>query len=288
MTESHISIAPHEQVKAVDLMQKTPLLKEKSTIPESSKRKAVYNFTPLHLGEKQPVVMKKQNELPVFNSDFTKQTSEELARCGINSEYINPTPIGRGANHVVYLIDEPGKEKKVLKLSKPNIYVMTDGHKGESENLKLAQEYFTEKFIPHTTIHHDPNSSFYCVIQDEVKGKDLTNLSVRNNPKLLEQLKTIIQMNNKLFKDKKTSLDFVGVNGFVGWLKKQLGKLILRKSEFPVSNILVDEKGNLKIIDFEFFDISRKIGIKNKVINWFCTTINRVLMKHYFGFDILK
>ncbi|MFH0773006.1 MAG: hypothetical protein V1922_01730 [bacterium] len=225
----------------------------------------------------------------IYTAEFTKQTAEALGRCGVSTEYINPVPIGQGANHVVFEIDEPGTEKKVLKICKPaTITTMTEGHIGEKEGYDQATSYFTDKYIPKTEVYKDPQSDFFCVIQNAVKGKEISNLSLRNKPELLAQLKEIVQINNRLYKDKKITLDFVGMNGFTSWLRKQFSKLLLRKSEFQVSNILVDEKGKLQIIDFEFFDLSHKASFKRRILNWFGTSANRLLMKHYFGLDILK
>ena len=228
-------------------------------------------------------------DAPVYSTVFTKQTAESLARCGIDTKYINPTPLGQGANHVVYMIDTPGIEKKVLKISKPStIVTMTDGHEGEKESFAHAITYFTHKYIPMTDVYKDPNSNFYCIIQDAVKGKEITNLSIRNKPEVLAQLAEIVKMNNALYKNKRLTLDFVGMNGFMGWLRMQTRPLLLRKSEFSVSNILIDDNDHLKIIDFEFFDLGHKVSIFKRFLNWIGTTTNRVLMKHYFGLDILK
>lgn len=226
---------------------------------------------------------------PVYTAEFTRQTEEFLTRSGVSTEYVNPIPIGQGANHVVFSLDEPGKEKRVLKIAKPStLSTMTEGHVGEKEGYDQATSYFTDKYIPKTIVHKDTQTDFYCVVQDAVKGKELTNISIRNRPDQMKQLQEIVQMNNKLYKDKKITLDFIGMNGFTAWIKNQFGKLLRRKSEFPISNILVDEQGNLKIIDFEFFDLSHQVGLRRRFINWLGTTANRFLMKHYFDLDILK
>ena len=225
-------------------------------------------------------------------AEFTTQTAEALKRCGVNPDLFNPENPILGAGHVVFK-SKPSSGGKVLKIGRTPrniINTMTEGYEGEKANLDLAVKYFTRKYIPPTEVYkdHQLKPEFYCVVQDTISGKHLTNIIVQNNPALLSQLEEIIQMNARLYREKRITLDFIGVNGVVAWLKELFSGYVLRKRELPVSNILVDKDGNLKIIDFEFFDFSKQAGIKKKLVNWFCTTTNRILMKHYFGLDILN
>ena len=94
----------------------------------------------------------------------------------------------------------------------------------------------------------------------------------------------ITELNQKLFTEKKLALDFVGMPGFISWIQKQFSKLIMRKSVFEVSNLLIDEKdGRVYIIDYDLFNFSKK-----RLISSFGFFVNRLMMKHYFGVDIKK
>ncbi len=221
---------------------------------------------------------------------FTDKTVKALKRCGIDPNKFDPIPYGKGVGHIVYQSKPSSNEEEVLKICRaPNkIYRMTEGYDNEIESLKLAREYFAP-YIPKTEIYKDPQSDFSCTVQDKIsEGKPLTNIFLHNNPMLLSQLQEIAQMNSRLYQESSKTLDFIGVNGFIAWLKELFSGYVQRKKECLVSNILVDGAGSLKIIDFEFFDLSKKVGFIKKLIIWFSVTTNRALMKHYTGLDILK
>lgn len=225
----------------------------------------------------------------IYTSDFTKEIADSLRRCGIKVEYVNPTPIGQGANHIVYMYQEPGYRKRVVKIGKPtSVTTMTEGPEEEKRNFEIASENFPE-FVAQTDVITDPqNSNFYCVIQDAVNGQSLTNKYVRNRPEIKRQLENIIRLNNDLYRRERMSLDFVGMPGFKAWLNRQKYKFILRKSEFEVSNILVDENGRLKIVDYEFFYPHHDESFSKRFKGFFGLFVNRILMKHYFGVDIKR
>ena len=103
-----------------------------------------------------------------------------------------------------------------------------------------------------------------------------------------KQLAEIVRLNNRLYNEGRMCLDFMGMAGFTGWFKSQFKKFLLHKSVFEVSNIIEDENGRLKIIDFEYFNLNKHVGVKKKIINFVGMTANRILMKHYFGLDIKK
>lgn len=212
-----------------------------------------------------------------------------LTNCGIQVDYVNPKPIGEGANHLVYRYTIPGETERVIKIAKPaSTTTLTQGVDEEKSNTDFAVKYFS-KYAVDTQILSDPtNPKLHCVVQEEVKGKPLDNMVFKENANIRKQLAEIIAMNNKLYKEQKMSLDFVGMPGFMGWLKKQFGKLLMRKSTFEVSNILVDKNGSLKIIDFEYFKYRGNISLKKRATNFVGMLVNRILMKHYFGLDIKK
>ncbi len=226
---------------------------------------------------------------PVYSSEFTKETAESLRRCGIKTEYVNPTPIGEGANHIVYWYAEPNKQARVIKIGKPtSITTMTEGPEEERRNFEISAKNFPG-YVAKTEVYIDPqNNRLYYVVQDAVKGRLINNEIVRANPDIRRQLEEIIKYNNDLYSRERMSLDFVGMPGFLSWLNRQKMKFLLRKSEFEVSNILVDEQGKLKIIDYEYFSPHDRDNFKKRFKGFFGLLINRILMKHYFGLDIKR
>lgn len=227
---------------------------------------------------------------PVYNSTFTRDISDSLTRCGIQVDYVNPTPLGEGANHLVYSYSVPNEKPQVIKIAKEqSTTTLTDGGAdGEREGNEIAKKTFSQ-YAATTDVMNDPKGDDrYFVIQEAVKGKPVTNSRFKSNSSVRKQLAEIVQKNNRLYADEKMCLDFVGMAGFTGWFKKQFKKLLLRKSEFEVSNIIEGEDGKLKIIDFEYFNLNGHIGFRKKVTNFLGMTVNRILMKHYFGLDIKK
>lgn len=226
---------------------------------------------------------------PVYTSEFTKPVVESLRRCGIKTEYVNPTKMGEGANHLVYWYVEPNKPPRVVKIGKPtSITTMTEGPEEEKKNFEISAKNFPG-YVTNTEVFVDPqNNQFYCVVQDAVKGRYINNKMVRDNPDIKRQLGEIIRYNNDLYKREKMSLDFVGMPGFFSWLNRQKMKLLQRKSEFEVSNILVDEEGKLKIVDYEYFAPHDQDNFRKRFKGFFGLLINRILMRHYFGLDIKR
>lgn len=237
--------------------------------------------------ELSPQLQTKVN-LPQYTASFTQPISEALKRCNIATEFINPVPLGQGSNHLVYLYTVPNEPVRVIKMAKAKspTTLTHDGGKGAEEGIEIAQKAFGS-YAAEAEVRIDPqDAERYFVIQDLVKGKPITNIRVKQNPKLQKQLADIVRRNNMLYKQDKMSLDFIGMPGFLGWFKSQFKKLLLHKSEFEVSNIIEDESGNLKIIDFEYFRLADHVGLKQRFFNFIGMQTNRILMKHYFGLDI--
>lgn len=237
----------------------------------------------------QPKLTLTQQSKPVYSAVFRKDLEASLVRCGIHTKYVNPVPIGVGANHVVFYYSEPGLPEKVVKLGKSlTIVSMTYGKDEEQENFRIAQRHF-KSYPAAAEVRIDPqNPSFFCVIQELVHGTPLTNKLIKENADIQRQLKEIVHYNNELYRQEKMSLDFVGMSGFSSWLKSQFTKLLFRKSEFQVSNILVDSNNILKIVDLEYFKFKNHISLGKRLLNLIGFSVNRILMKHYFGLDIKK
>ena len=103
------------------------------------------------------------------------------------------------------------------------------------------------------------------------------------------QLEEIVRMNNRLYQEKGISLDFVGMPGFITWLRRQFGKLLLRKSEVEVTNLIVSDKdGKIRIIDYDLLELKGDVSLNKKAISWLGFVVNRIMMRHYFKMDIKK
>lgn len=230
------------------------------------------------------------SEKPYYTSTFTHDVSDSLVRCGIQVDYVNPTPLGEGANHLVYSYLIPDEPHRVIKIAKTkSVTTLTHGgSQGEKEGIGLAQKAFAS-YAAETSVKDDQkNTDKYVVVQEAVRGKPISNLRFKESSQIKNQLIEIVKLNNKLYNEKGMCLDFIGMEGFKGWFKKQFKKLFIKNSEFEISNIIENEEGKLKIIDFEYFDLNKNVGIKKRVINTIGMGVNRFLMKHYFNLDIKK
>ncbi len=230
------------------------------------------------------------SQKPFYTSTFTHDISDSLSRIGIRVDYVNPTPLGEGANHLVYSYLLPQEKPRVIKIAKTkSVTTLTHGgSQGEKEGIELAKKTFLN-YAADTEVKNDPKKQDkYVVIQEAVKGKPISNKTILNSVQMKEQLTEIVQLNRKLYKEKGMCLDFIGMGGFKGWFKKQFKKLFFKNSEFEVSNIIENEEGKLKIIDFEYFDLNSTVSLKKRMINTIGMEVNRFFMKHYFHLDIKK
>ena len=217
---------------------------------------------------------------------FLPETASFLGNCGIQTEYVNPVPFAKGANHTVLWYFPPGEVEKVIKI--PNkLAPLSQNEKEEERSIEIITKAF-DKFTLPTEIRIDKTTGKYCVIQQAVKGKTITNKNYQEGS-IMSQLEEIVKFNHQLYQEKGISFDFIGMPGFLTWLKKQFGKLFVGKSEIEVSNLIIDKKdGIIKIIDYDLLEHKGNVSFKKKIVSWLGFTINRILMKHYFKLDIKK
>lgn len=229
-----------------------------------------------------PTPEAKQN-ISFGSAEFVPAIRSLLTKCGIDPETINPVPVGEGANHIVYKSKDGLSVIKIPKSSSAT--TMNMGHKDEQIQIEKIQKAFSNFSLP-TKIQRDSESNQYVVVQKAVEGKPVTNHTT--DPGQLKQLKQIVELNNQLYAETGESLDFVGMPGFTSWIKRQFKKIIMRKSDFEVSNILIDEKTNrLFIIDTDVLR-TRNVPLKTKLISNVGFFVNRMFMKWYFGMDIKR
>jgi len=228
----------------------------------------------------------KTQETQYGSAEFLPEIRSLLASCGMDPATINPVPIGEGANHIVFLGKNKDGEAFVIKIPKRSSpTTMNVGYKDEQEQIAKIRKAFPNFSLP-TEVHVDEKTGQYIVVQKAVEGKPITNHTT--DPSLLKQLEQIVELNNQLYNTSGESLDFVGMPGFVSWVKRQFKRIILRKSDFEVSNLLVDKTTNrIQIIDTDILRI-HNVPLKTALISRIGFFVNRMLMKWYFGLDIKK
>lgn len=214
-----------------------------------------------------------------YRAEFIPQIRESLQRCQVDLRYVNPVPLGAGEGYVVYSYAVPGETERVIKIAKRRkITSMTMNRREEQENYMIARNAFPG-FIPETSIHGDlQNPRFYCIIQEKVEGKTLTNTMMRQNPQLRRQVLEIARLNRELYETKGLSLDFAGWRGFL----KGIGKLFSSNKEVEADNMIVDKNNHIKLIDYETIRVNEKTNIFRRVRDLSYRIGNRWYMYHYF------
>lgn len=233
------------------------------------------------------IVSKSLQESKVSPSAvFLPEVVRFFENCGIQSKYVDPVKIGKGANHTVFMYSPPGEEAMVIKIPNESAS-LSESELEEKRNINVIQKAFGKYTLP-TEVRKDQSSGKYCVVQKAVKGRAVTNKNYKEGT-IQAQLSEIISMNHKLYEEQGISLDFVGMPGFTTWVKRQFKKFLLRESEIEVSNLIVNEEdGKVYIIDYDLLEVKGNVGIKKKAVSVLGFFVNRVLMKHYFGVDIKK
>ncbi|MBA3788865.1 hypothetical protein H0X32_00525 [Patescibacteria group bacterium] len=148
--------------------------------------------------------------------------------------------IGSGADSIVYQYGE----NQVIKFSSLHLLIGKKMRQKLRADYKLCKEYFND-FIVETEEVGDANSSQHIEIQAYVKGVPLQAKHVRN-PEVREQLERIITALEKMEKEGHAPIDLIGYSG------------LLTRS---LHNVLIDEKGKLRIIDATLFETQSVGGI---------------------------
>ena len=272
-TQAPVKESPRPLIKQeVSLPMETPNAIPLPDITIAKPQEQVLNQSPQH--EDKP-------KISYGSAEFLPEINTLLIACDIDPSIVNPVSIGEGANHIVFratdgsfVVKIPKSESKVT---------MNMGHEDEQKQINKIKKAFPNFSLP-TEIRGDEKTGKYIVIQKAVDGKSITNHT--KDPELLKQLHHIIELNNQLYAESGESLDFVGMPGFMSWVKRQFKKIILRKSDFEVSNILVDEKTKrLYIIDTDVLR-TQNVPLKTALISRVGLFVNRMLMKWYFRKDI--
>lgn len=230
---------------------------------------------------------KAQKPLPALwreRAEFMPSTAEFFRRCGIDPQYVNPTPLGEGLTNVVFSYIAPDGSPKVIKMARQmRKGFMSTGYEQDAENIALVKKYFGEYAVP-TEIHKDPTTNNYLIVQDAIEGKAITNKIETQGVR--SQLADMARLNREMMRQTGHSLDFIGVPGFLTWLRHQYRGILTKKSEFEISNILIDKEGKLKIIDEGLLRF-KGVPLKQSSIANIGFMTNRLIMRLYFGVDLL-
>lgn len=219
----------------------------------------------------------------LVRAEFLPSAKKFFENCGLDPARINPVPLGEGFTHVVFSYTSPEGRAQVVKVSKPETEgLMNKGRRDESENINLITKYFGAFAVP-TEIRSDPTTGKYVIIQDAVKGAPITNKS--QTPEIDAQLAELMKCNRRLMKDTGHSMDFIGVPGFLSWARHQFKKFFERTSVFEISNLLLDEQGKIRIIDYDMLRF-RNVTPKQAMISRLGFNMNRFVMKSYFNLDM--
>lgn len=238
--------------------------------PEAIKAKKIQKKTPPPLWRER--------------AEFLPATAEFFRNCGIDPQYVNPTPLGEGLTNVVFAYIAPDGTNKVVKLAREaRKGFMSTGYEQDAENIALVKKFFGEYAVP-TEIHQDPKTGKYLIVQDAITGKAITNKLETQS--IRSQLVDMARMNREMMRQTGYSMDFIGVPGMLTWVRHQFRQIVTNKSEFEISNILVDQDGKLKIIDEGLLRLNKSKTPKQ----WLGTTsgflANRLIMRLYFGVDL--
>lgn len=256
--------------EARTLVGKVEMDKADKHSPEAIKAKKIQKLEP------PPIWREKAEFLPA--------TAEFFRNCGIDPNYVNPTPLGEGLTNVVFAYIAPDGSNKVVKLSRDaRKGFMSTGYEQDAENIALVKKYFGEYSVP-TEIHQDPKTGKYLIVQDAVHGKAITNKL--ESPSIRAQLVDMARLNREMMRQTGYSMDFIGVPGMLTWVRHQFRQIVTNKSEFEISNILVDQDGKLKIIDEGLLRLNKSKTPKQWMGSTSGFLANRLIMRLYFGVDL--
>lgn len=244
------------------------------------------NPTSGKIGLGESLVNTEAGKIAMPKAEFLPWVTQLLTSCGIEPSAVDPVPLGEGANHVVFRYRDSSESASVIKIPKINSHAtMNAGQDDEANQIRLVSEIFPDHVVP-TRIVSGKEKDAYVVIQREVKGKPVSTETITQAQR--EELHEIMKENSKLIDTHGMSLDIMGMPGFMTWIRKQSFKLIMQKSAFEISNIIVDENtGKLTLIDYDVFRF-RNVSLKQQAISRIGFFFNRLLVKHYFHIDMYE
>jgi len=261
--------------------------KERILIPKERRP----NLGMVEMDKRSPEAIKakkiQEKELPAWWQEkavFLASTEEFFRNCGLDPTYINPIPIGEGLTNVVFSYEVPNQPKQVIKVAREaRKGFMSQGIADDAENIALVKKYFGSHAVP-TEIRTDPTTHRSLVVQEAILGKAVTNIIETQD--IRAQLADLARLNREMMRQTGHSLDFIGMPGFLSWFGHQFRRILTNKSEFQLSNIVVDETGMLRIIDEGLLRFGNGLTPKQRLGSASGFLANRLIMRLYFGVDL--
>jgi len=202
---------------------------------------------------------------------------ELLDSCGISPLLINPIPIGRGGNHLVY--SDLDREWVVKVPINQRIGTVGSAFE-EEENINLYLHYFHGYSVPTTFLK---SAQGYCAVMDYVDGcaptsSDMTESIYGND--VLRQLKGIIEHNRRLMLETGKMIDLVGLEGLLYYFSGRLPLgMPARLTNLRICN------DNLFIVDYDLVRFVDVYSPLDRVKSMFAYRLNVMMLKHYFNTD---
>ena len=217
-------------------------------------------------------------------AEFLPETAAFLKGCGIDPDLVNPIPLGEGLTNVVFSYASPDGSQKVIKIARQaRKGFMSAGYHHDAENIALVKKFFGSYAVP-TELRQDQATGKYLMLQDAITGTPVTNKT--ESASVRAQLVDLARLNREMMRQTGYSMDFIGVPGMFTWFRHQFRQIITRKSEFQLSNIFMDQSGNLKIIDEGLLRFGKGLSLKQRLGSWSGFLANRLIMRLYFGVDL--
>lgn len=268
---------PDANVRVEHLINKRLVPKPPTTVPSIAMEKPKYEAA------KVKKIEKKTPPLWETKAVFMPATAEFLKNCNIDPAYVNPKPMGEGLTHIVFDYRPFTGERKVVKIPRAvSKGLMSSGFEEERENVAIIQKYFGE-YAATTEVRQDPKTKKYLTVQEAIVGE--TVKSSTETQMVRTQLADIMRLNREMMRQTGHSLDIIGLVGGMSWLRHSVRSIFTQKSDFDVSNILIQKDGKLKIIDFDVIRF-KDIPPQQWAISQFGFAANRVIMRLYFGVDM--
>lgn len=196
--------------------------------------------------------------------------------------------LGAGMGHVVYAYgdDEVLKIPKWRRLKHGSNPTLTAERR--IETVDMIARYFGNYALDTTVISSETNPS-YLMIQRRLKN--FRNLTPSNMHEVGEQLDDLMAINQKLHREQKMSLDFMGKDGMINTVKSRVSNSV----EPEMSNLVIEdtpEGPRLVIADMSLLRLGRDnhtnslSGRRSWIINAVTYGVNRRLIRKRFGYDI--
>ncbi len=175
----------------------------------------------------------------IKNTSNIKPLPSIIGELGYDPNFVNPTPIGMGAEHVVYLYAPPFEQKKALKIPRRSAISFKLDLDVEKLDRTLIERYLPRYSVPSRVLQRGDS---YLIEAHFVAGKHLTLQEVDS---YREQVDDMFECNARMVREAGASVDFFGLDGV-----KDVATLAgLRGKPYRLANVLVSDDDSLKVVD---------------------------------------